>query len=341
MSESNLPLPNPFPSPSNPAAAGPAYYGPPPPRPFGQVLDRIFQLMRSRFRLFLSIAAVPALAWFALYALMGAVIFLFIGFPHPAQPPRPEVILRAFLPVALIVAVPLMAVFALFFAAAIHAATQAGFGVRVTFREAYAVAWRRAGRHILLLVWIYLRAFLPALVIVFSIFAGMSFLIPSPNTNPNPALFLLFPLGMLLYFAAYVYGIIVALRLSLAFPACIVEGLSARDAINRSSHLTQGAKGRIFLVLLVVYAIAYALLLVLYAVAAVLAIVALFGATALHVHLVPPWSYIGLGLLAICGLCFLSLSIALMWAAFTTSLAVLYHDQRLRKDILVPAPPLE
>jgi hypothetical protein len=62
-------------------------------------------------------------------------------------------------------------------------------------------------------------------------------------------------------------------------------------------------------------------------------------AIAAHLHPVAPWSYIGLGGLGICGFGAIFLFTALTWAALTTSLAVLYHDQRLRKDSPLPAPP--
>jgi len=41
-----------------------------------------------------------------------------------------------------------------------------------------------------------------------------------------------------------------ALRLSLAFPACVVEQIGAWTAIKRSSRLSYGTKGRIFLLFL-------------------------------------------------------------------------------------------
>src|ERR1035437_10255024 len=95
------------------------------------------------------------------------------------------------------------------------------------------------------------------LVIELVMFGGMGIL-SANNAEPNPALFLLIPLIALLFIGAMVYGVIIAMRLSLAFPAALAEGLTAVAALRRSGQLTKGAKGRIFLVLLVVYALGYA-----------------------------------------------------------------------------------
>jgi len=56
--------------------------------------------------------------------------------------------------------------------------------------------------------------------------------------------------GFLIVAGLVTYGFWMALRLSLAFPACVVEHIGARAALKRSSSLTQGTKGRIFLLYL-------------------------------------------------------------------------------------------
>jgi uncharacterized membrane protein YbaN (DUF454 family) len=48
---------------------------------------------------------------------------------------------------------------------------------------------------------------------------------------------------------------------------------------------------------------------------------------------------IGIVLASLCFTAFLYLWMTLLWSAFSTAIAVLYHDQRLRKDgfLLVPS----
>ncbi|MFZ1085037.1 MAG: hypothetical protein WAN35_08735 [Terracidiphilus sp.] len=306
------------------------------PMTFGQILDRIYRLMRSQFKLFLSIASLPMAAFILLYALFFAIIFIPIISHMPAQPDLSE-IFKIF-PMAFLILTPLfLAVFSFYLTASIHAALQAHQGVSVTFRESYQVAWQGFGRSFWLLTLCYLIAFLPMLLIELPLFACMK-LIAVQDAAPAPALFFLLPLGILLLFAAMVYGLIIAMRLSLAFPASLAEGLTAREAIRRSGQLTKGAKGRIFLVLLVIYALGYAA-----EMAGFLVLAAIIGVGALimmafHVTLLSVAGIAGVVLGVLCILAFLFLWIALFWAAFSTAFAVLYHDQRLRKEGPPTAP---
>jgi hypothetical protein len=127
-----------------------------------------------------------------------------------------------------------------------------------------------------------------------------------------------------------------SLRLALAFPACVNENITAMQAIKRSGVLTQGAKGRIFLVALVIWAISYAGIMVLYVIFAFSgAIVAFAGAG--HWQRLGPAGYILLGILGMFVLAFLLIYAGLLMAAYSFALAVQYRDQCLRKDL--PSPP--
>jgi membrane-anchored glycerophosphoryl diester phosphodiesterase (GDPDase) len=91
------------------------------------------------------------------------------------------------------------------------------------------------------------------------------------NVTANPALvFLLVPIETLFFLDAFVYSIYISLRLSLAFSACVHENLTARQSIILSGAFTRGAKGRIFLVLLVIYALSYTCLMVTYSLVGIL-----------------------------------------------------------------------
>jgi hypothetical protein len=308
---------------------------------FSQILDRTYRLTRAYLRSFLAIALIPAAAFVVFMVAMEAAIFvpLIRQFPNPPSPEGMNHLLRPaiILPWILLFIIFHGVVFALYFAAAIHAATQADRGRAVPFREAYRVAWANAGRYLLLMLLIYAIAFLPALVIELAGFGGAA-LLSLENANTNPAVFLLIPLAMLLFLAAFVYATIMGLRLSLAFPACVAEGLPARAALRRSSHLTLGAKGRIFLVLLVVYAILYVLVMVVEFVLVIFAAIGILAVSVLQVHLSTPLSYVAMGVAILLLAALFLLYIALTWAVMTTTLAVLYHDQCLRQDFPPPTP---
>ena len=187
------------------------------PMTFGQIFDRTYRLMRSQLKLFIAVSTVPAVAMVLMMALFFAIAFIPIFSQLPKQP-DPAQMFRLFLP-AMIFIMPLsLVVFALYLAASIHAAMQANLDIPITFREAYQVAWKRIGRYFWLMLLIYIIAFLPMLVIELAMFGGMG-LLTAGHTELSPGYFFLIPLEALLIIAALVYGIIMAIRLSLAFPA--------------------------------------------------------------------------------------------------------------------------
>lgn len=307
------------------------------PMTFGQILDRIFRLMRSQLKLFIAVSTVPAVAMVLMMALFFAIAFIPIFSQLPRQP-DPAQMIRLMIPSMLLIMPLSLVVFALYLAASIHAAMQANMGIPISFREAYGTAWKRGWRYLWLLFLSYIIAFLPMLVTELVMFAGMG-LLTADHTELSPGYFFLIPLEMLLFIAALVYGVIMAIRLSLAFPASLAEELTAWAAIKRSSRLTQGAKGRIFLVLLVIYALGYAAEMVgIMVLGAVIGIGALAMA-ACGVHMPSVAGIAGIVLASLCFAAFLYLWTALLWSAFSTAFAVLYHDQRLRKDGLLRVPP--
>ncbi|MGA2635575.1 MAG: hypothetical protein ABSF16_15170 [Terracidiphilus sp.] len=311
------------------------------PKTFGQILDRTYRLMRAHFKTLVGIASIPSLLMMLAIGLMEAAIWIPMirKFPHQ---PAPEAMLHYFtpsviIPVILVFSVLCLAIFSIYLAAASYASTKADSAVKVTLHEAYRLACRRGGRHLWLLVLCYLYAFLPLLIVELSAFLGVSAFVHG-SIKATPAMYLLIPLAVLLYLAAIVYGILMGLRLSLAFPASIEENLPARAAIKRSFQLVRGAKGRIFLVILVIYAAIYAAMLVLELVAILLGVVGFFVMMALHAHLTAPWSYIGIGLIGICAFAGMVLFISVIYASLVAALAVLYHDQRLRNEGALATP---
>jgi hypothetical protein len=303
---------------------------------FSQILDRIFRLMRSQLKLFVGIASVPAAAFFLIFALVFAIAFI-PGLTQLPKPPDPAQFFRFFIPSMLLMMPLSLAVFALYLAASIHAAMKANLGIQITFREAYQVAWKRIGRYLWLMLLIYLIAFLPMLVIELVMIVPMQLFALGKSGPLTPSVYLI-PLEMLLFIAALVYGVIIAMRLSLAFPASLAEDLTARAALRRSGKLARGAKGRIFLILLVIYALGYAAEMVGFIVIAAIIGVGALLLMALHVTLAPVVGIAAAALATLCFFAFIFLWAALLWAAFSIAIAVLYHDQRLRKEGPPPAP---
>jgi hypothetical protein len=233
--------------------------------------------------------------------------------------------------------IPMMAVMAFYLTAAFHAANRIDSGIATTVGESCSVAWQRMGRSFVLLIWVYFRAFGLALVILFAGSGSFILLVPgAPKQSPSPALFAIFPLLWLLYMAAYVYGFIVAMRLSLAFPAWLEEGLTPSEAIRRSSYLTYGSKGRIFLLLLVVELIGMACFMVFYILGILVFAIGALGISALHLHPTGPWAIVVAGVGGVLILCFYYVAMTLIYGSLVVTLSVAYHDQRRRMDASLP-----
>jgi uncharacterized membrane protein len=105
--------------------------------------------------------------------------------------------------------------------------------------------------------------------------------------------------------------------------------------------LTKGAKGRIFLVLLVIYAVTYAVNILLLMIFFVVGAVGAGAAILAHVAQGSPAFFILIGLAVLGYLLVLVACSLFSYAAYTTALAVIYNDQRLRKDgpLLATATP--
>jgi hypothetical protein len=302
----------------------------------GEIVERVYRLLRCNFVLLVGIAVFPGLAFLLSYAAIFAVLGRRII--STARISDPEEMMRLFRLIS-VVSIPAMMVclivFALYLAAASYAAVLADCGTRVTIREAYRVASARKGHYFLLTLTLYALTFLPALLLELPLFATASSM--EQNKTVNPLMVLLFPVEAILIAVAVVVGIILALRLSLAFAASVFEALTVRDAIKRSWNLTRGALGRIFLSVAVIYAAIYAvtIILILGAISVATIVYLLAGR--------PNDPHSSILLVVILGLfiylIFLAVCTVGTWAGFTTAFAVIYNDQRLRLEGQPPAIP--
>jgi hypothetical protein len=304
---------------------------------FGQILDRIFRLLRSNYKPFMAIGVLPFGVLIAFYAVFFGALYLAGVFQHPPAHPNLKAMLWVVFPMSLLFIPVMFLIYGLYYGAASYAAVEADNGFKVTAREAFRHAWNKVGRFVWLIVLRSLIVAIPIAICAFTAFVAALLLGLMQSGHPNAAaLFFLIPLGILLYIGSIVYAIVLSLRLSLAFPASVSEDLTAVQSIKRSGVLTHGAKGRIFLVLLVIYAIGYAAAMVVYAVGLfIFAIGAVAGMG--HLHTASPLTISLVALAAIVVIAVVLLGSVLLAAAYSTAFAVIYRDQCLRKDGLPPS----
>lgn len=232
------------------------------PLSLGEILDRTAQLYRTNFLLLAGISAVyagvllliglaqvGAQAWLKAAGLSSQLVWVTVA--------------------SIVVSVPVVMVAGgLAVAANNRAVAWLHLGEPATISGAYRSILPRLGRYLWLMIVVTFVVYLP-LIVVYAAFVGFAFVYikplglmnpgVAPSTPPDPQALVtmiggLLVLGLLLL-AALVYAVLMGLRYALAVPACVIEDIKARDAIRRSILLTKGARGRIFVLGLLVVAI--------------------------------------------------------------------------------------
>ncbi len=306
---------------------------------FGQILDRVLQLMRANWPLFVRIALAPAAGLIVYFGILFAAFFPVLKPVILHQTPNFSATTIAWLGGMYILGVALMVlIYALYEPAGVYAALKANTGSRVTLRKAWAVSWSKAGRYVWLAILRAAIVMLPMLVVGAIIAGTLGLSMARGQGGMDPSLMMvIFPLFMLLYLAWLVYTVLIMLRLVLAVPASVTEDLSAWRALRRSNQLTNGAKGRIFLLGLLIYAIAYAAFLVAEVVIFFLGAMAALVGMMLHLAMAP-WGYVGIGAGATVFACAYLVWVAAAASTYCTLFAVVYQDQRQRLDGVATAP---
>jgi len=321
-----------FPDPSA-GGSGSSGQTPTPGMTIGQILDRVFRLLRTHSMLYLGIEAVPAAAMVGMIVLMaGSTAVAVLPTIHNRHF-EPD--FRFFLwlaPLIFLLYIGVFLVYAVYAAASAFAVVRTNHGQAVTASQAWAAARERAGSFIWLMFLLVLIVAGPAYV-AFGICGGSMALIAhgAEGSAPPPQFFLFIPLVLIVVIGGGVYMILMFLRYCLAFPASMMENLPAMQAIRRSVALTRGARGRIFLVLLVIYAATYVAMLVLEMLLFSLGAIGALAASALQLGLHSAVVlFLAAPLAILVALAVFLFIVAVPYAAYATALGVLDCDQKLR-----------
>ncbi len=231
-----------------PSTLGPAMMGP---SSLGEILDRTAALYRSRFLVFAGIAVIPT----GSLLLFGAACLIFVawfgsGGQSRLSPETIGMLTVAFFAFCGVVVLPIaVGVSSLSTAAMNQAVARAFFDEKPTIRGAYKEAWKRGWEF----VGLYLLEGLAIWVVPSAIgFVALIVLTALGSAAGGAALggFIAGLLFIAVIVALAVYVILALLRLSLAFPACVVEKLGPLTAIRRGNRLSEGTRGRMCLLYL-------------------------------------------------------------------------------------------
>ena len=226
------------------------------PLSLSEILDHTALLYRSRFLVFIGISLIPTVV--VLAPLCGMVLFFtWLGSSGAGSQNQAAAILAGLLIFfVLLVAMPVfVGVNALGTGAINHAGARVWLGEQITIRDSYRDAYRRGWRYLglyflqVLIVWV---APFVAWFVLLGISAIAAVLLQKAGL---PGDTLLGVAAVLVVIALVIYGIWMQLCLSFAFPACVVEQIGAAAAIKRSFSLSNGTRGRIFVLYLLAMAL--------------------------------------------------------------------------------------
>jgi hypothetical protein len=214
-----------------------------------EILDRIFQLYRARFTLFLGIAAVPTiveLVWNLIN--LGETRWMISH--HVSAPTRQWVISVSSIPGWTF----MFGVVALSLAASNRAVAAIYNGEPTSIVKAFArlrSSWLRS-------IWVNTLAFLIAwgsiIVVLLGGFTATVLATRAKTLGQANTVALVYGAMGFLVLLALPLCLWLTLRYSLAVPACVEEGLGTLRSLKRSVFLTQETKGRILILLLIVMA---------------------------------------------------------------------------------------
>jgi len=291
------------------------------PLTLGEILDRTAQLYRTNFLLFAGIASVYAGALLVLSLLQ-------IGVQETLRMEHMNSQIVWATVVGMLLAWPVAVIAGgIAVAANNRAVAWLYLGEPATIRGAYASIRPRIGRYLWLMTITTFVVWVP-FVILYAGYTVFTLLYIKPkgilsqtggHVDPQAAMMFL---GVTLVFGilvlgALVYAVLMGLRYSLAVPACVVEEVPARQAIGRSIELSKGARGRIFLLGLLVVAIQIGLGLITQT---------LFVVAALKHHgELPATIRVAQQLVAFCTNTFVG-------PIYATGFTLFYYDQRVRKE---------
>lgn len=213
----------------------------------GEVLDRTFQVYRSRFALFAGLALLPA----AVSVVTNALRLIYAAHQDVHIHTGPALyrvqIISALL--SLISGLISMVLYGITQAATTWAVSAVYLGEAASIKEAYGIAFQHWFRYTIIVlrqVWTFL--WLPFLLLI----AAMTFSLLSKR---HTSFIWLAGILFLLTFLSMAYAVWAYIRVSLAVPAAVVESLNVRGAVKRSKQLLADRKVRIFLLILLLAAL--------------------------------------------------------------------------------------
>jgi hypothetical protein len=268
----------------------------------GEILDRTFFLYRSNFWLYVGLASIAA----SVNVLASIARLAFVHFGHLSVTSPGAGLVGALF--TLVGSIVYFAVYSVTHAATVSAVASIYLGQETSMGRALDAVKGHWLRYCLIALWQSWSAgwIFILLIVPVGVMTALGI-----RNMPALVIFL-----VVLAIGSLAYGLIAYIRNSLAVPAAVMENLAVRQAMRRSKQLAEGTKGRIFLLLLLLFA--------LYCVAGALqfpfAVLLLRSRSAEHI------------VAQVISLFVAFLASSLIGPVASIGLCLFYFDQRVRKE---------
>jgi len=296
------------------------------PMALGEILDRTAELYRNHFLLFAGTSAIFAGIMLAVQLLYVRSLVM-LGYPNMMAHFQWGTASGA-----VVEALVILMLAGLSIAANNRAVAWVYLDQSASIRAAAKSVLPRLRTYLWLMTITAFRAWAPFAAVYVAFIAVAFTVLPHDfMTNPtalqgaaqhNPGAVMTAGLGMLallpFFIFALLYGAWMSLRYSLAVPACVVEELPATGAIKRSIQLSQGSRGRLFVLGLLVYAVRMLL-------------GVLFGFPLIALAVKHPGHPLPVGWLMFQQVG-VFVSSSLIGPIYSIGLTLFYYDQRIRKE---------
>ena len=291
----------------------------------GEILDRTVQLYRHNFWLFVGTGALPVLAALVL-AIPAAGLLLIPGIASGSIVDPAAIVRGVALGTTMLIFLPVyIAAFTFSIAALTEATVSVERGQKLTIRAALGSAWPRFWKYFwFLLLQIGVVGIAPVGVAT-ALIGSLVFSMTRPGVGTATS----FALGFLVFLVgAAAIGAVIWLALSLAMgmAVCVVEKKTAWESMVRAWRLSQGTRGRIFVLYLLIVALSMAVSMASYLLAATAGAAAAFAGHGSTVAIVAT---------VVAGVLYIVVSLSAQLALAPVpwiALVLFYYDQRVRKE---------
>jgi hypothetical protein len=287
------------------------------PLSLSQVLDRTFSLYRQNFLLFAGIAALPPAL-----VMLGQLGFLLVGIVSRSGNSAASV---AGIAAAVLIALAFFGLalvgYALAAGASVYAVSRVHLGYKTTIVEAYKLMLSHLGPILGIVVLAYIVVILPIVVGVVFLVIPIAMAGFGRSGEPSAGVIAGIVFGVFVVFVGAVASLFLSAKLSLSVAVCVLERRGVFDSLKRAWSLADGAIWRVILVFLLAGAISTGLSLVLsipYVIGMVL-VISKKDPSAMTPFLA--WQYFAQ-----------FLARALAGPIATIAVALIYYDQRVRKE---------